>query len=103
MENYELTIILDAKVTPVKKKAVLAIIEKMVTTYKGKMGKAEDWGVKDFAYKIGKNSSGYFLFFPLELEKESVKSLNLKLKMEKEILRYLLVRKGELRKNGKKS
>lgn len=93
MRNYELTIVLDGKATSAKKKTIQTLVEKIVELGKGKIGKVEDWGVKDLAYKLGKSTTGVYLFFPLELEPETVKNLASKVKVESEILRYLLIRK----------
>jgi len=94
MENYELTIVIDGKATSAKKKSVSATIEKIITTNKGKLGKIQDWGVKDLAYKIGESTTGIFLHFPIELSTEAVRQIPAKLKMEDDVVRYLLV-KGE--------
>jgi small subunit ribosomal protein S6 len=93
MREYELTIILDGKATSAKKKTIQSLVEKIVSLGKGKVGKVEDWGVKDLMYEIGKSKTGVYLFFPLELEAEAVKNLSSKIKVEKDVLRYLLVRK----------
>jgi small subunit ribosomal protein S6 len=93
MKNYELTLILDGKATSAKKKSIQSLVEKIVELGKGKIGKVEDWGVKDLMYKIGESKTGVYLFFPLELEAETVINLASKLKVEKEIIRYLLVKK----------
>lgn len=92
MQKYELTLVLDGKATAAKKKAVQGLIEKIVKTFKGKVGKVEEWGKKDLAYKIGKSTTGEFLTFPLELDVQSPKALFLKLKSEEDIIRYLLVK-----------
>lgn len=91
--QYELTVVLAGGASAGKKKSVQETIGKMVKTFKGKVGKVEDWGEKKLAYKIVKNDSGVFLFFPLELEPETVKTLSSKLNLEEDIIRYLLVRK----------
>ena len=93
MQKYELTLVLDGKVSPAKKKVIVASIEKIITTFKGKLGKADEWGERNLFTKIGKSESGFYLHFPLELERSSVKGFNLKLKMEGDIIRHLLVRK----------
>ncbi len=93
MRKYELTLVLDGKATSAKKKSVQEFIEKVVKTIKGKVGKIEEWGKKDLAYKIDKSTSGEFLTFPLELDVQSLKGIFLKLKSEEDIIRYLLVRK----------
>lgn len=94
MRKYELTVVLPGKATAVKKKKAQAKIEKIVSDAKGKVGKVDDWGKKELSYLIAKNNSGIFLHFPLELEAESAKSLDSKLNLEEDIIRYLLIRKG---------
>jgi small subunit ribosomal protein S6 len=93
MNKYELTIVLDGKATAAKKKAAVEKIQKIITTFKGKVEKVDDWGKKELAYKIGKSDSGVFLLFSLELSGEGAKALPNKLKLEEEIIRYLLVKK----------
>jgi ribosomal protein S6 len=84
MEKYELTIVLDSKATAAKKKKVTETVEKIASLLKGKLGKVEDWGVKE---------EGYYLFFPLEIEKSSVKMIATKVSQEDDIKKYLLIRK----------
>jgi len=84
MEKYELTIVLDEKTTPAKKKKVVETIEKIVGLLKGKLGKVEDWGVKE---------QGLYLFFPLETSRSSVKMIATKVSQEEDINKYLLIRK----------
>jgi len=102
MNNYELVIVLDGKATVAKKKSARAIIEKLVKINKGKVLDMEDWGTRDLAYTIGKSETGAYLIFSLELEPEGAPEINSKLRLEENIIRYLLIRK-EKQKNGKKS
>jgi small subunit ribosomal protein S6 len=92
MNKYELTLILDAKTTAAGKKKMQESLEKILSGLKGKIVKFEDWGVKNFAYDIGKRSSGLYLFFELELNASAAKSLNEKIRLEEKIIRYLLVK-----------
>ena len=97
MRKYELTVVLDGKATPAKKKSVTELVEKVVAIGKGKVGKVEDWGTKDLAYplhgnsKIGKSATGVYLHFPLELETDSAKEVMAKLRANEDIIRYLLI------------
>jgi len=93
MQKYELTLVLDGKATPAKKKSVRAALEKTISTLKGKVGTVEDWGEKPLAYKIGKSEAGNFMFFPLELDADAAKSLSTRLRQQEEVIRYLLLRK----------
>jgi small subunit ribosomal protein S6 len=93
MRKYELTIVIAGGTTPAKKKSIQGKIEEIVTAAKGKVSKVEDWGERDLAYPIAKKDTGIFLHFPLELESDLAKTLDSKLNLEEDIVRYLLIRK----------
>jgi len=93
MRNYELTIVLDGKVTAAKKKSEIEKVEKNVAELRGKAGKPRELGVKDLAYKIKKSTTGMYIVFPLELSGEGAKELAGKLRLDEELIRYLIVRK----------
>jgi len=93
MNNYELTIVLSGKATEAKKKSVLAKVEKLINSLKGKIKKTDDWGKIELSYKIKKEESGIFILFDLELDGPSAKILNEKVRLEDDIMRYLLIRK----------
>lgn len=92
MNNYELTIVLPGDATPAKKKQVIAKIEKHISGLKGKVGKVDDWGKIDMAYKIDGNETGLYMLFPIELEPAAAKELGARLKAEEGLIRYLLVK-----------
>jgi len=92
--KYELTLVLDGKAGAAKKKKVTETLESLMKVLKGKITASTDWGVKDLAYKVGKSSSGVYLFFELELDSKSVKGFNDKLRVDTDLLRYLLIRNG---------
>ena len=91
MDKYELTLVLPGK-SKSKEKSVKENIEKLVKTNKGKVLKTDTWGEIELAYSIKKESSGFFVYFDLELDKSSVKAINDKLRMQEGFLRYLLVK-----------
>lgn len=92
MSKYELTIILEGKTTSAKKKAVLETLEKIVKLLEGKIEKGEDWGVKELFHEIKKVKEGLYLHVPFEMNAKNLKALEVKLKAEENILRYLIVR-----------
>ena len=92
MQKYELTVLVDGKLTPAKRKTLKETIEKAVGLLKGKVGTVVDWGEKELAQKIGKADKGFFIHFPLELTTDSAQKLSEKIKTENAIIRYLLVK-----------
>ena len=91
MKKYQLTVLLAGKSTPAKKKSEVEKIEKYIKLIKGVVSKIDEWQKSDLAYKIKGNDSGVFIIFTVELNPHNVKELTNKLKMEEEILRFLLV------------
>lgn len=101
MNTYELAIVLDGKATPAKKKAAQATIERMIKTHKGEIKNINDWGVKDLAYPINGASTGQYMIFALNLESSGAKALPQMLKLEEEVIRYLLVKVEQKKKKEK--
>lgn len=97
MNTYELTLVLPERATPAKKKAVIELISKLVKLSKGELKKVDDWGKIELSYPIAKNTAGNFLFFVLELDGPSAKSLEQKVRLEEGIIRHLLIRKEGLK------
>lgn len=95
MTKYELAVVLDGETSTAKKKTVAELIEKVVKTVSGKVGKVEEWKKQHLAYKMGKSETGIYLFFPLELDASKVGGLDSKLRLEKDILRYMLIKQEE--------
>lgn len=93
MNNYELTVVLPGKASSAKKKAGKESIEKLIKILKGKITKFDDWGEKRLAYEIKKNTSGTFLHFQIELETGSAPEIDKKLRLDEEVIRYLLVKR----------
>lgn len=92
MNKYELTVVLDGKAGGAKKKKVTEVLESVVKLAKGEVKKSDDWGVKDMAYKIGKSTTGLYLYFELDLDPSVVKNLNEKLRVDSDVIRHLIVR-----------
>ena len=92
MQGYELTIVMSGKTTPVKAKAQTEKVEKILNSLKGKMDKVTEWGKLDLAYEIKKEDSGVFLHYSLELEPAAVRALDQHVKMDENVVRYLLIK-----------
>lgn len=93
MNKYELTLVLDGKSGAAKKKKVQETLEKILSISKGEIKESKDWGVKDLAYKIDKSTTGLYLYYELELDAKATKALNDKLRVDPDLIRYLLINK----------
>jgi len=86
MKTYEITFIAqeDLKDKPIKT---------VLTALSGKLLDTTSIGEKQFAYKIKKETRGFYTTVLFELEPEKIPELNKKLAQEEEILRFIIVAK----------
>lgn len=93
MNTYYLTLVLDPNIEEVGRKAVLDPVLKKAVGDQGKVIKEDLWGVRDLSYPIKGKTKGYYAHFEFETAPEVAKGLDRVLKVEEDILRYLLVRR----------
>lgn len=92
MNTYQLTYILDGKLTPAKRKSADSKMEEQIRTFSGKITNTQDHGKKDLAYPIKNIETGFFTTLSLEMDGSNLKRLNDKLRVDEGILRYLIIK-----------
>ncbi|OGE25083.1 30S ribosomal protein S6 [Candidatus Daviesbacteria bacterium RIFCSPHIGHO2_02_FULL_39_12] len=96
MNSYYLTLVLKVDLEDKEKKALLDSITKKLLGEDGKMEKEDIWGSKDLAYPIKRQTKGDMVHFEITADPKNAKAIDKTLKLEEDILRYLLVRvKGQ--------
>lgn len=92
MNNYYLTLVLKADMDEAKRKALIDTMTNKLLGADGKIDKADLWGNKELAYPIKRQTKGYFAHFEITADPKDAKDLDRTLKVEDDILRYLLMR-----------
>jgi len=69
--------------------------KKIVEEQGGTISQAEEWGLRDLAYRIQKQARGHYVFLRYRSEPRAVGELERNLKLSDGILRYLTVRVDE--------
>lgn len=90
VNNYQLTLLVKSNLTEGAKIDLLSSVTKKFA----KLFKENLWGNKDLAYPIKKATKAYFAHFEFEAEAKEISPLDKSLKLNEDILRYLLIRKG---------
>lgn len=88
MNKYALTLILKTELDEKARKELLESVTKKF----GKLEKEEMWGAKDLAYPIAHIKKGYYVHYFFEGEPSSILAIDKDLKLNENIIRYLLVR-----------
>lgn len=92
MNNYQLTLVLKTDLDEKDRKGILDSVTKRLTGEDGKVKKEDLWGNKDLAYKIKKQTKGYFAHYEIEADPKNAKGIDKALQVEENIIRFLLVR-----------
>lgn len=86
--NYQLTVLISNKLDEKKRGDLLADVEKSL----GSKSKKDLWGVRGLAYPIKHEEKAYYAHFDFEVEPGLIPEIDRKLKLNEEIVRYLLIK-----------
>lgn len=92
LRTYELVFVVSSVVKAEKRKDVLAAVQKAIESQQGTVKKVEEWGLKDLAYAIRHQLSGWYASFTVELPPQGVAPINEALIRNDNILRHLLIK-----------
>jgi len=92
VNNYLLTLVLKADLEDKARQELLDEVKKKVTSDKGQVTKEDLWGARDLAYPIKHQTKGFYAHFEFETDPAVAKTLDKQLKVEEDIIRFLLVR-----------
>lgn len=92
MNKYLLTLVLKADLDDKARKELLDSLLKKALGASGKVAKEDMWGARDLAYPIKKHVKGYYAHFELETDPSLAKDIDKNLKVEEDVLRYLLTK-----------
>ena len=95
MNKYELALVVSAKLDDETRAGVVSRAKDYITRFGGSLGETEEWGKRRLAYDIEKVTEGYYYFIQFEAESECPNELEARMRIMDNVLRYLVVRKGE--------
>lgn len=75
-----------------ERRTLLDSVTKKLIGDDGKIEKEDMWGAKDLSYPIKKQTKGFFVHYLVTTDPKNGKAIDNTLKLEEDILRYLLVR-----------
>lgn len=95
MNNYELALIINAKVEEEERLATLEKAKDLITRFDGTITSIDEWGKKRLAYEIQKMREGYYYFIQFEAEGTTPAEIEQRVRIMENVLRYLIIRKDE--------
>ena len=88
MSNYYLTVLVKNDFDEKERKELFESIKKNFA----KLSKEDLWGSRDLTYPIKHNEKAFYAHFEFEGEPSKIPSLDKSLKLNEDILRYLLLK-----------
>lgn len=95
MNNYELCLVLNAKIEDDARLALLERVKEYVTRFGGEIKDIDEWGKKQLAYEIQKMREGYYYFIHFAANAEAPAEIEKNIRIIDGVLRYLIVRQDE--------
>lgn len=96
MVNYEGVFIINPDLTSDASKGVLAQVQDLVSKNGGRIDNVQEWGKRRLAYKIKKKQEGNYVILNFQLDSKVTKKLEQSLRLNDNVMRYLLVNKDLL-------
>ena len=93
MNNYELELVVSAKIEDEERAAVVEKAKGYITRYNGTITEVEEWGKKRLAYEINHMREGFYYFIQFEADADCPAEVERHARIMDNVLRYLVVRK----------
>ena len=90
MKKYEIMYILKANLEEAQRKEVIERVHSLLTNEGAKVTNVNEWGLRDLAYPIKKETKGYYVVIKVECEPNATKEFDRKTKINNNVLRYLI-------------
>lgn len=92
MSDYQLAVLFRSDLSEEARTKILDSIKDKVVKEEGAIKTEELWGHRGLAYPIKGQDKGFYVYFNLELERGKVSELDKTIKLNEDILRYLLIK-----------
>lgn len=92
MAFYECTFVARPDLSKADVQKLTDTFSKIVTDGKGKVIKAEYWGLRTLAYKINKMAKGHYTMLGIEAKPETLKELERNMGINEDLIRTMTVR-----------
>lgn len=96
---YEIMFILNPDLGQQQTDKEIEEVKELISSNEGKITFEDIWGMKDFAYRIGKQDHGYYVVLNFEIGADRLSEMNHQLNLNQHVLRHLIVKAPKNYKN----
>lgn len=93
MKKYEIMYILNVSLDEESRKETIADLHKILTDNGATVTQVNEWGDRELAYEINKESKGYYVVVNLETEdSKAINEFDRLSKINKKVLRHMIIK-----------
>ena len=92
MNNYEHTLITRENLSEIQSKELVNKYQNIINENAGKVLKTEEWGLRNFTYKIKNNKKGFYFHIKFEGVGKTIEELEKAENIDTMLIRYLTVK-----------
>jgi len=93
MNQYELALVVNAKIEDEARLATLEAVKELITKFGGTVTNVDDWGKKKLAYEIQKMKEGYYYFIQFDADTTVPGEIEQRVRIMENVIRYLCIRR----------
>lgn len=90
MKKYEIMYILKASLDDAARKAEVDKLHGIITSNGGKIADVSEWGLREFAYPIKKETKGYYVVIKIEADNVALNEFDRITRFDNNVLRTLV-------------
>ena len=97
MRDYEVTVVIQPQLEDAGRTELIERLSNLLVPGSKEDGAltANHWGVRRLAYPIKKFQEGYYVLYEAKIDPTRIKDIERSMQYNEDVLRYLVVRKGE--------
>lgn len=99
MKQYETMYIVKSSLDEASRASLIESMNKIITDHEGSIVKVDEWGLRDFAYKIDDMTKGYYVVMTYNANVEGLNEFNRLMGINSDVVRSMTICADE--KNGK--
>ncbi|HRN67348.1 MAG TPA: 30S ribosomal protein S6 [Promineifilum sp.] len=97
MREYEVTVVIQPQLEEAERGQLIERLSNLLVPGSKEDGAltANHWGMRNLAYPIKKFQEGYYVLYEAQIDPTRIKDIERSMQFNEDVLRYLVVRKGE--------
>ena len=94
MRKYEIMYILNSSLEEAARQNTIETLHAIITNDGGTIEKVDEWGMREFAYRIEDMTKGYYMVVTFSAEKEAVAELDRICRINQNVVRFIFKTKS---------